>query len=117
MKIEEKLTQSVIAALKALYGLDVTADKISLQKTRKEFAGHLSLVVFPYLRASKKGPEQTATEIGEYLKANDRCVADFNVIKGFLNLVISPAAWIELLNDIHADKQYGITILPRNRHW
>jgi arginyl-tRNA synthetase len=108
MKIEEKLTQSVIAALKALYGLDVTADKISLQKTRKEFAGHLSLVVFPYLRASKKGPEQTATEIGEYLKANDRCVADFNVIKGFLNLVISPAAWIELLNDIHADKQYGI---------
>jgi arginyl-tRNA synthetase len=109
MKIEEKLTQSVIAALKALYGLDVTADKISLQKTRKEFAGHLSLVVFPYLRASKKGPEQTATEIGEYLKGNDRCVADFNVIKGFLNLVISPAAWIELLNDIHADKQYGIT--------
>lgn len=109
MKIEDKLIPSVVAALKALYGEDVATDKIQLQKTRKEFKGHLSLVVFPFLRISKKSPEQTATEIGEYLKANDSNIADFNVIKGFLNLVIASPAWINLLNDIYADKQYGIT--------
>jgi arginyl-tRNA synthetase len=109
MKIEDKLIPSVIAALKALYGEDVPAEKIQLQKTRKEFKGHLSLVVFPFLRMSKKGPEQTATEIGEYLQANDLNIAEFSVVKGFLNLVIDSTAWINLLNDIHADEQYGIT--------
>jgi len=109
MKIEDKLIPSVIGALKALYGEDVSTDKIQLQKTRKEFKGHLSLVVFPFLRMSKKGPEQTATEIGNYLKSNDPDIEDFNVIKGFLNLVIASSAWINLLNDIHSEHHYGIT--------
>ncbi len=109
MKIEDKLIPSVIGALKALYGEDVSTDKIQLQKTRKEFKGHLSLVVFPFLRMSKKGPEQTAAEIGDYLKSNDPDIEDFNVIKGFLNLVIASSAWINLLNDIHSEHHYGIT--------
>ena len=99
MKIEDKLVASVISGLKALYGQDVPAAQVQLQKTKKEFEGHLTLVVFPFLRMSKKGPEQTAQEIGEYLKANEPAVAAFNVIKGFLNLTIASAAWIELLND------------------
>ena len=109
MNIEDKLVTSVINGLKALYGQDVPAAQVQLQKTKKEFEGHLTLVVFPFLRMSKKGPEQTAQEIGEYLKANEPSVAAFNVIKGFLNLTIASSAWIELLNNIHADKQYGIT--------
>ncbi|NLI37264.1 MAG: arginine--tRNA ligase [Bacteroidales bacterium] len=109
MKIEDKLIPSVIGALKALYGEDISAEKIQLQKTRKEFKGHLSLVVFPFLRMSKKGPEQTATEIGEYLRSNDPDIEDFSVIKGFLNLIIASSAWINLLNDIHLEHQYGIT--------
>ena len=109
MNIEDKLLTSVINGLKALYGQDVPAAQVQLQKTKKEFEGHLTLVVFPFLRMSKKGPEQTALEIGEYLKANEPSVAAFNVIKGFLNLTIASSAWIELLNNIHADKQYGIT--------
>lgn len=109
MKIEDKLIPSVIGALKALYGEDISAEKIQLQKTRKEFKGHLSLVVFPFLRMSKKGPEQTATEIGEYLRSNDPDIEDFSVIKGFLNLIIASSAWINLLNDIHSEHQYGIT--------
>ncbi|WP_288895350.1 arginine--tRNA ligase [uncultured Bacteroides sp.] len=108
MNIEQKLVASVIGGLKALYGQDVTAAQVQLQKTKKEFEGHLTLVVFPFLRMSKKGPEQTAQEIGEYLQANEPSVAAFNVIKGFLNLTIASSAWIELLNGIHADKQYGI---------
>lgn len=109
MNIEDKLVASVISGLKALYGQDVPAAQVQLQKTKKEFEGHLTLVVFPFLRMSKKGPEQTAQEIGEYLKANEPAVAAFNVIKGFLNLTIASATWIELLNQIHADGQYGIT--------
>jgi arginyl-tRNA synthetase len=109
MKIEDKIILSVITALKTLYGEDIPAAKIQLQKTRKEFEGHLSLVVFPFLRLSRKSPEQTATEIGDYLKTNDPCICNFNVVKGFLNLTVAPSAWIELLNDIHADKRYGIT--------
>ena len=108
MNIEDKLVMSVINGLKALYGQDVPAAQVQLQKTKKELEGHLTLVVFPFLRMSKKGPEQTAQEIGEYLKANEPSVAAFNVIKGFLNLTIASSAWIELLNGIHADKQYGI---------
>ena len=109
MKIEEKLTAAVVSGLKALYGQDVPAKDVQLQKTKKEFEGHLTLVVFPFLRMSRKGPEQTAQEIGEYLKANEPAVAAFNVIKGFLNLTVAPAAWIELLDDIHAREQYGLT--------
>ena len=108
MKIEDKLVASVINGLKALYGQEVPEKMVQLQKTKKEFEGHLTLVVFPFLKMSKKGPEQTAQEIGEYLKANDPAVAAFNVIKGFLNLTIASATWIELLNEIQADEQYGL---------
>ncbi len=114
MNIEQKLVSSVIGGLKALYGQDVPAAQVQLQKTKKEFEGHLTLVVFPFLRMSKKGPEQTAREIGEYLQANEPSVAAFNVIKGFLNLTIASSAWIELLNGIHADKQYGIVAATDN---
>ena len=114
MNIEQKLVSSVIGGLKALYGQDVPAAQVQLQKTKKEFEGHLTLVVFPFLRMSKKGPEQTAQEIGEYLQANESSVAAFNVIKGFLNLTIASSAWIELLNGIHADKQYGIMAATDN---
>ena len=114
MNIEQKLVTSVISGLKALYGQDVPAAQVQLQKTKKEFEGHLTLVVFPFLRMSKKGPEQTAQEIGEYLQANEPSVAAFNVIKGFLNLTIASSAWIELLNGIHADKQYGIVAATDN---
>ena len=108
MKIEDKLVASVINGLKALYGQEVPEKMVQLQKTKKEFEGHLTLVVFPFLKMSRKGPEQTAQEIGEYLKANDPAVAAFNVIKGFLNLTIASATWIELLNEIQADEQYGL---------
>lgn len=114
MNIEQKLVSSVIGGLKALYGQDVPAAQVQLQKTKKEFEGHLTLVVFPFLRMSQKGPEQTAQEIGEYLQANEPSVAAFNVIKGFLNLTIASSAWIELLNGIHADKQYGIMAATDN---
>ena len=108
MKIEDKLVASVISGLKALYGQEVPEKMVQMQKTKKEFEGHLTLVVFPFLKMSKKGPEQTAQEIGEYRKANDPAVAAFNVIKGFLNLTIASATWIELLNEIQADEQYGL---------
>lgn len=114
MKIEDKLVTSVISGLKALYGQDVPASQVQLQKTKKEFEGHLTLVVFPFLKMSKKGPEQTAQEIGEYLKANEPAVAAFNVIKGFLNLTVASATWIELLNEIHANAQYGIVSADEN---
>lgn len=110
MDIQQKLAASVIGGLKALYGQEVPAAQVQLQKTKKEFEGHLTLVVFPFLRMSKKGPEQTAREIGEYLLANEpSLVAGFNVIKGFLNLTVASSAWIGLLNDIQADPHYGLT--------
>lgn len=108
MKIEDKLVVSVISGLKALYGQEVPEKMVQLQKTKKEFEGHLTLVVFPFLKMSRKGPEQTAQEIGEYLKANEPAVAAFNVIKGFLNLTIASATWIELLNEIQSDEEYGL---------
>ena len=108
MKIEDKLVASVINGLKALYGQEVPEKMVQMQKTKKEFEGHLTLVVFPFLKMSRKGPEQTAQEIGEYLKVNEPAVAAFNVIKGFLNLTIASATWIDLLNEIQADEQYGL---------
>ena len=108
MKIEDKLTASVINGVKELYGAEVPAKMVQLQKTKKEFEGHLTLVVFPFLKMSKKGPEQTAQEIGEYLKKNEPAIANYNVIKGFLNLTIASDVWVELLNRIHADAQWGI---------
>lgn len=107
MSIENKICGSVIKAVKELYGADVPEKMVQLQKTKREFEGNLTLVVFPFLKMSRKKPEDTAQEIGEYLKANDGNIATFNVVKGFLNLVIAPAAWIGLLNSINADEKYG----------
>ena len=108
MKIEDRIQASVIEGIKQLYGQEVPAKMVQLQKTKKEFKGHLTLVVFPFLKMSHKSPELTAEEIGNYLKANEQAVADFNVIKGFLNLVVDSSAWIALLDDIHAAPAYGM---------
>lgn len=108
MKIENNLQAVVIKAIDTLYGQTVLADQVQLQKTKKEFEGHLTLVVFPFLKMSKKGPEQTAQEIGEWLVANASGIASFNVIKGFLNLTVATACWVDLLNDINATVNYGI---------
>ena len=108
MKIEDKLAGSVALAVQQLYGQDAPAGAIQLQKTKKEFQGHLTLVVFPLLKLSRKSPEQTAQEIGSWLQANEPAVADFNVIKGFLNIIIASSVWIDLLNHIHGQQQYGI---------
>ena len=107
MNIEQNLVASIIDALKTLYGSDVAENQVQLQKTKKEFEGHLTLVVFPFLRISRKKPEDTAAEIGAYLKEHTKLVASYNVIKGFLNLSIASEAWIDLLNIIHADEKYG----------
>lgn len=108
MKIEARLQEAVINAINSLYGQSVNAEQITLQKTKREFEGHLTLVVFPFLKVSKKNPEQTAQEIGEWLQTNASEVARFNVIKGFLNITVATSCWVELLNDIHADADYGI---------
>ena len=107
MKIEDQITAAALAAVKELYGAEIPAQMIQLQKTKANFEGNLTLVTFPLLKTSRKSPETTAQEIGEYLKANCKAIADFNVVKGFLNLVIAPAAWIGLLNDIHANEKFG----------
>ena len=107
MKIESQIMNAAIEAVKALYGQDVPEKMVQLQKTRSEFEGNLTLVVFPFLKISKKNPEQTAQEIGQYLVEHCEAIASFNVVKGFLNLVIAPAAWLSLLADIDADEQYG----------
>ena len=107
MNIEKQITASALEAVKNLYGADVPEKMIQIQKTRPDFEGNLTLVVFPLLRTSKKKPEDTAKEIGEYLKVNCQAVADYNVVKGFLNLVIASAAWVGLLNDINADENWG----------
>lgn len=109
MKIETRIANSIVNGLKVVYGQDIPVTQIQLQKTKKEFKGHLTLVVFPFLRISRKSPEQTAQEIGEYLLNNEPSIKDFNVIKGFLNLTISSVYWIELLNHIHTVKEYGFT--------
>ena len=108
MKIENKITTAVINTLQALYGITPDTSTVQLQKTKKEFEGHLTLVVFPFLKASRKNPEATATEIGEYLVKNESAVASYNVIKGFLNLVIASNCWIDQLNDINENDRYGL---------
>ena len=107
MSIETTLVQSVVEAIKSLYGADFDAEKIQLQKTRKEFEGDFTLVVFPFLALSKKRPEETAQEIGEFLKANQPVVSAFNVVKGFLNLSISTNYWIDLLTTIDKTEKWG----------
>ena len=107
MKIEEQITTAALAAVKELYGADVPTQMIQLQKTKANFEGNLTLVTFPLLKTSRKNPEETAKEIGAYLKDNCNAISDYNVVKGFLNLVIAPTAWIGLLNDIHANEKFG----------
>ena len=107
MNIETTLVQSVVEAIKSLYGTDFSAEKIQLQKTRKEFEGDFTLVVFPFLALSKKRPEETAQEIGEFLKASQPVISAFNVVKGFLNLSIATSYWIDLLGNIDSTEKWG----------
>lgn len=114
MNLEERLIESVVNGVKSLYGTDIEQSLVQLQKTKKEFEGHITLVVFPFVKISLKSPEQTANEIGAYLKENNDTVEAFNTIKGFLNLTISSKVWIDLLNDINAQEQYGIAPVTEN---
>jgi arginyl-tRNA synthetase len=107
MNIEALISKAAGEAVKALYGMDATEKMLQLQKTRSEFEGNLTLVVFPFVKAAKKSPEQTAQEIGEYLTANCAAVEKFNVVKGFLNLCIGDGAWLELLKTIDQDDHFG----------
>ncbi|MDO4526310.1 MAG: arginine--tRNA ligase [Bacteroidales bacterium] len=107
MNIEEKLSAVVKAAVSALYGIEADDKSVQLSATRKEFEGDLTLVVFPFLKASKKKPEETAQEIGDYLVANASEVEKFNVVKGFLNMVIKKGHWVSALNNILADDNFG----------
>ncbi len=107
MKIEELIQSSALAAVKDLYGAEVPAQMIQLQKTRPDFEGNLTLVTFPLLKTSHKKPEETGQDLGEYLVKNCAAISGYNVVKGFLNLVIAPEAWVGLLNDINADEHYG----------
>ncbi len=107
MKIENQIISSVIASAKELYGQDIPVSMVQLQKTRSNFEGNLTLVVFPFLQISKKKPEETAQEIGERLVKSCAAVAGFNTVKGFLNLVIAKEAWIGLLNEINANERFG----------
>jgi arginyl-tRNA synthetase len=109
MKIEKKLQNIVVSAIHALYGQNVAEDAVQLSKTKKDFKGHLTLVVFPFVKISRKNPEQTAQEIGEYLCDNTIEVCDFNVIKGFLNITIAPSSWLELLDEVNANPDYGFS--------
>ena len=108
MNIEALISKAAGEAVKALYGMDATEKMLQLQKTRSEFEGNLTLVVFPFVKAAKKSPEQTAQEIGEYLQANCAAVEKFNVVKGFLNLSVGDGAWLQLLETIDKDEQFGM---------
>lgn len=107
MKIEKLLCNDIQKAIKTLYGQEATGEQVQLLKTKRDVEGHLTLVVFPLLKISRKKPEDTADEIGRYLVENTESVSAYNVVKGFLNLTIAPKAWIELLSDINAQPQYG----------
>ena len=109
MQIESTLTAAILTAIKNLYGQDVPEKMVQLSATKKEFEGHLTLIVFPFLKMSRKAPEATAQEIGQYLVDNlPDVVARFNVIKGFLNMVIADACWVSLLTDIQKDERWGL---------
>ena len=110
MNIEALISKAAGDAVKALYGMDATEKMLQLQKTRSEFEGNLTLVVFPFVKAAKKSPEQTAQEIGEYLQNNCSAVEKFNVVKGFLNLSVGSGAWLELLKVIDADEHFGMKL-------
>ena len=107
MTIEQQIVATAIAAVKELYGHDVPEKMVQLQKTRSEFEGNLTLVVFPFLKISHKKPEDTAQDLGKYIKDNCQAIADYNVVKGFLNLVIDKKAWLGLLNEMNANEKFG----------
>ena len=107
MTIEQQIVATAIVAVKELYGQDVPEKMVQLQKTRSEFEGNLTLVVFPFLKISHKKPEDTAQDLGQYIKDNCQAIADFNVVKGFLNLVIDKKAWLGLLNEMNANEKFG----------
>lgn len=108
MNLETILGTVVADAVRTLYGLETDANQIQLQKTKKEFEGELTVVIFPFVKAARKSPEQTGQEIGEYILKNNTVVSSYNVIKGFLNLSISKSYWFETLNKIHKDASFGI---------
>ena len=108
MNIEALISKAAGEAVKALYGMDATEKMLQMQKTRSEFEGNLTLVVFPFVKAAKKSPEQTAQEIGDYLQHNCSAIEKFNVVKGFLNLSIGDGAWTELLDAIDKDEHFGM---------
>jgi arginyl-tRNA synthetase len=114
MKIEQQIMAAAQAAVKALYGQEVPEKMVQLQKTRSEFEGSLTLVVFPFVKMARKSPEQTAQELGEYLVANCEAISKFNVVKGFLNLSISDEAWLNLLVDIDENEHYGEKVANEN---
>ena len=109
MNIESSIQIVVAEAIKSIYNTEVTSNQIQLQKTKKEFEGDITVVVFPYSKIARKSPEVTAQEIGEYILTNNTLITNFNVIKGFLNLSINKTYWIESLNSILSTENYGYT--------
>lgn len=108
MMIQEQLKNAAKAAVKALFGVDAEDKMIQLQETRPEFEGQLTLVVFPFVKMARKSPEQVGQEMGSWLKENHaQLVSGFNVVKGFLNISIAPAAWVDFLMEIRKDGRYG----------
>ena len=107
MTIEQQIINAALTAVKELYGQEVAEKMVQLQKTKKEFEGNLTLVVFPFLKISRKKPDETAREIGEYIKQNCEAIADFNAVGGFLNLVIDKKAWLALLNEMNLNEKFG----------
>ena len=107
MNIESEIIAAVVQAVKECYGQDVPTTMVQLQKTKAEFEGNLTLVVFPFLKLSRLKPEDTAQQLGDYLAQHCKVVQSFNVVKGFLNLTIAPAAWISLLNRIDSEPRFG----------
>ena len=114
MNIETLISQAAGEAVKALYGMEANEKMLQLQKTRSEFEGNLTLVVFPFVKAAKKSPEQTAQEIGQYLVDNCSAVEKFNVVKGFLNLSIGEGAWLQLLQAMDQDDRFGMKTADEN---
>lgn len=108
MSIEQIISEKIVEAIHHCYQQQIDGKLVQLQNTRKEFEGDITLVVFPFLKMSKKSPEQTAIEIGDYLQHNVAEVEKYNVVKGFLNLVISPAYWVSVLNSANAEPQFGL---------
>lgn len=107
MKLESIVSEAVVQAVKSLYGIDCVLKDVQLQKTKKEFEGDLTVVVFPFVKAARKSPEETAKEIGAYVNEKNAIITKFNVIKGFLNLSIGQAYWVEQLNEIASETNYG----------